>query len=165
MVSVAWSRRMCGLIISSVWSENMYLEICVIETRNSTLIYKCYLTRVQLCVLLDWSTSPSLFYQSWWPDPDLSAASPAFCTYDAPRLKVQIISVSAFHQLKLRWSSRHRCRTISQSKQVIHLAARQKDNVAEHMCTRSRAPSPPHVVAEPILSGPTGVKWKGAIFV
>lgn len=35
-----------------------------------------------------------------------------------------------------------RCRTISQSKQVICLAAQQKDNVAEHMCTRSRAPVP-----------------------
>lgn len=57
--------------------------------------------------------------------------------FDAPRLKVQLISLSAFHQLNLL-----RGLTISQSKQVICLAAQQNDNVGERMRTRSHAPSP-----------------------
>lgn len=66
-------------------------------------------------------------------DPDLSAATQAvlddFCMFltfvsDAHKIKVLIISVCVPSvEASCRWSSHHRCRTISQSKQVICLAA------------------------------------------
>lgn len=65
-------------------------------------------------------------------DPDLSATTfvlDDFCMYltfvlDAPRIKVLIISVCVPSvEASCRWSSHHCCRTTSQSKQVICLAA------------------------------------------
>lgn len=164
-VSVAWSRRRCSLLISSVWSENPPGNL---HHRNQKL-------NPHLRMLPDKSPArcrpgperltASLLSAAWGERPrPLRRHSCLLCLW---RSRVKSSANFGFPvpsvEAPRRGSSRHRCRAISQSKQVVCLAAQQKDNVTEPMCTRSRAPPP--VVTEPILSGPTGVKWKDAIFV